>query len=134
MPKRGLVLGDLEASVLARLWDGGPADAKTVHAAIGTGRRISLNTVQSAMERLFRKDLLARDKVSHAYVYRPRLTRTQVGARLLGQLADQLSGRSQDGLLFAFSDLTEHADERTIAELERMVARRREELARKPRA
>ena len=131
MPKGALVLGDLEAAVLSHLWDRGAADAKAMHKAIGDERGITLNTIQSTLERLYRKRLLVREKVSHAYVYNARVTRTDVGRRLLGQLARQLRSTRQGGLLFAFSDLTEDADERTLVELERLVARRRQELARR---
>jgi predicted transcriptional regulator len=59
-------LGELESAVLERLWSAGPEDVKAVHQAVGARRGITLNTVQSTMERLYRKGLLARDKVSHA--------------------------------------------------------------------
>ena len=54
-------LGDLELAVLEVLWQTDRADAKAVHSALGSARGIGLNTVQSTLERLFRKQLLARE-------------------------------------------------------------------------
>ena len=68
-------LGDLERQVMGLLWSSEPLDAKGVHAVVGERRGISPNTVQSTLERLFRKELLAREKVGHAYVYQRRLKR-----------------------------------------------------------
>ena len=56
-------LGELETAVLEHVWGRGPCDVKAVHRSLGVRRGITLNTVQSAMERLFKKGLLARDKV-----------------------------------------------------------------------
>ena len=124
-------LGELETAVMEFFWSAGQAEVKAVHEAVGEPRGVTLNTTQSTVRRLFDKGLLGREKVSHAYVYNARVTRTDVGRRLLGQLARQLRSTRQGGLLFAFSDLTEDADERTLVELERLVARRRQELARR---
>ena len=65
------VLGALESSVLDYLWEHGGGTAKTVHAAVGRRRGITVNTVQSTLKRLYDKGLLTRKKVSHAHVYQP---------------------------------------------------------------
>jgi len=56
------------------LWHGGEGAAKAVHKGLGQARGITLNTIQSTLKRLFEKGLLSRDKVSHAHVYRPRVS------------------------------------------------------------
>ena len=56
-PTRPPLLGDLETAVLEHLWAAEPADVKAVHGAIGKKRRITLNTVQSTMERLHREGM-----------------------------------------------------------------------------
>src|SRR6266545_4001116 len=94
-------LGDLETAVLEHVWAAGPCDVKAVHRTLGSRRGITLNTVQSTMERLFRKGLLVREKVSHAYVYSPRHTRE------------------------AFVDLAARTDEANLDRLERLIAERR---------
>jgi predicted transcriptional regulator len=111
---------------MAHLWDGGPADAKALYHVIGRPRRITLNTVQSAVERLYRKGLVDRTKVSHAYVYAPRLTREAFGAQIMHELVQDLLGGTLEPVLAAFVDLTARTGADELARLERLVAARRE--------
>ncbi len=112
------------------LWTNGPADAKALYRTIGRPRRITLNTVQSTVERLYRKGLLARDKVSHAYVYAPRLTREAFGAQVMHGLVRDLLGGTLEPVLAAFVDLTARTGDDELARLERLVAARRERSTR----
>jgi predicted transcriptional regulator len=110
-------LGDLETAVLEHVWTRGPCDVKAVHRTLGSRRGITLNTVQSTMERLFRKGLLSREKVSHAYVYSPRHTREEVVSRVLKGEAIPV--------LEAFVDLAARTDEANLDRLELLIAERR---------
>ena len=121
-------LGDLEIAVLEEIWQYGAADAKALHARVGPARSISLNTVQSALERLFRKGLLRRDKVSHAYEYSARVTRGELVGRLVEATVQRVGGSRPETLLSAFVDLAARADVDQLAELEALIARRRAEL------
>jgi predicted transcriptional regulator len=118
-------LGELETAVLERLWADGPADVKSVHQAIGASRRITLNTVQSTMERLYRKRLLARDKVSHAYVYRPQVTRQDLVAAAVNEVIERLGQGRTAPVLSAFVDVAARAGSDSLARLEKLVAERR---------
>jgi len=80
-------LGELERGILRYLWRVGDADVLQVHAAVGARRGISVNTVGSGLERLYRKRLVSRWKVSHAYRYKPTLDRDHFAVR---QLADSV--------------------------------------------
>lgn len=120
-----LPLGDLERSVLDLLWRSGAADAKAVHAALGVRRGIGLNTIQSTLKRLFDKGLLARDKVSHAHVYRPRSSRAEFHRARLDAIARQVGRGDAGAMVSAFVDFAERAGEEHLAELERLVAERR---------
>ncbi len=121
----GFVIGELEGAVLERLWSHGPSDVKSMHRRLGAERGIKLNTVQSAMERLYRKGLLSREKVSHAYVYDTRVTREQLSAQVIGQVVEQLAGPEPSVMLSAFVSLAEQEGEEALARLEAMVAARR---------
>jgi predicted transcriptional regulator len=44
-PRRKITLGTLELAVLDRLWEGGPADVATMHAAVGEPRGVVRNTI-----------------------------------------------------------------------------------------
>ena len=118
-------LGDLEIAVLEHVWATGPCDVKAVHRTVGSRRRITLNTVQSTMERLFRKGLLAREKVSHAYVYSPSHTREELGARMVEDVVSRLLKGEAVPTLEAFVDLAARTDEANLDRLERLIAERR---------
>jgi len=111
-----------------QLWTSGEGDAKAVHAALGKRRGITLNTIQSTLKRLFEKRLLERDKVSHAHIYRARLSREEFHRGLLGELVGDLMHGQADAVVAAFVDLTERAGPEHLARLEAMVAERRRVL------
>jgi predicted transcriptional regulator len=114
------------------LWAGGEGEAKAVHAALGKRRGITLNTIQSTLKRLFEKGLLARDKVSHAHVYRPRVDQQQYRRAALASLVGTLMGGEADAMVSAFVDLTERAGPEHLERLQALVAERRR-AARSPR-
>jgi len=116
--------GELELAVLKHLWHCGAAPAKDVHRELGLRRRISLNTIQSTLERLRQKGVVARHKISHAYHYEASVTRGEFLAKLVDDLLGSLSGDRKD-LLAAFVDLVERSDPVTLEQLERVVAARR---------
>lgn len=121
-------LGDLEIAVLEDIWRFGPSDAKTVHARVRHSRPIALNTVQSTLERLFRKRILRREKISHAYEYSAGLSRQELIRRLVEFTVRRVAGPQPDALLSAFVDLAARADGDQLRQLEELIARRRAEL------
>jgi predicted transcriptional regulator len=124
--QHSFLLGDLELAVMDHLWSAGPLDVKACHLAIGKRRRITLNTVQSTMERLFRKGLLRRDKVSHAYVYESVLSREAFGAQLAQEVVAAAVGQAAPAsLLAAFVDLADRAGDDALARMEQLIAARR---------
>lgn len=120
-------LGELELAVLDHLWTTEDADVHETHAAVGKRRGISTNTVGSALERLYKKELLSREKVSHAYRYRAVLDRETFRARKVLDAAGGMRALSKSGLLAAFVDLVADSDERALVELERLVRVKRED-------
>jgi len=120
------VLGDLERVVMTRLWDEGRADVKTLFEAIGRPRGITSNTVQSTVERLYRKGLLEREKISHAYVYMPRISREEYGAAVMHGVVRDLLGGKLEPVLAAFVDLTARVGPAELTRLERLVSERRD--------
>lgn len=119
-------LGELEIAVMEYLWSVESADAKTVHLKLGTLRGISANTIQSTMERLFKKELLQREKISHAYVYSSIVNREELMAEMIDNVVDKLSGGSTEAMLTTFVDLAERVEEDTLDRLEELIAERRQ--------
>lgn len=122
---RASALGELEAAVMGHVWDAGPSDVKAVHAQVGRTRGITLNTVQSTMERLSRKGLLDRRKVSHAYVYSASLSRESFGAGIVRDVVQRFLGGEPAPLLAAFVDLAAREGDDELDRLERLIAAKR---------
>jgi len=120
-----LRLGQLELAVLNYLWAHETCCVKSLHAAIGIQRGISLNTVQSTLERLFKKKLLSRIKVSHAYQYKAAVDRTQLLTRRLDDITSEIAGEIADGqtnfVLAAFIEFTARLDDTSLERLEQLI-------------
>jgi predicted transcriptional regulator len=120
-------LGELEQRVLEHLWRAGESDVIEVHAAVGKRRGISVNTVGSALERLYKKRLASRVKVSHAYRYSATLDRDAFRARSLAEAAGGVRSLATEGLLAAFVDLVADVDGAALDRLEDLIAEKRAE-------
>ncbi|WP_028886215.1 BlaI/MecI/CopY family transcriptional regulator [Teredinibacter turnerae] len=119
-------LGELEIRVLEHLWANGESSAKGMHEYINEERVASANSVQSAMERLFRKGLLSRNKSSHRYLYKPLVSK----ADLLGTLINDLVIRFQadtPSSAAAILSAAERIDDEALDILEAEIKRRKEE-------
>lgn len=114
-------LGELEVAVCNSLWDAGETDVRGMHERIGVPRGIASNTIQSALERLYRKGMLHRRKVSHAFYYAPAITRAAFAAGVLDGVASALGGAGAQPLLAAFVEHAEQIDPAALDQLEALV-------------
>ena len=117
-------LGELEILVLDFLWAIPDATVKEVHEELQNHYQTSVKTVQSAMERLYRKGLLKRDKDSHSYRYVACMAKEE----LLGTLIHDLVGRFQTdskSSAVAFLNAAESIDDDTLDLLEAEIQKRR---------
>lgn len=119
------ILGELETAVLEFLWTHGTSEAKDVHRAVGSERAITLSTIQSTLERLHRKQLLHRERVSHAYRYAAACTRAEFRAQAMASAAGDLKGAEAAGVMAAFVALVAETDQRKLDELAELVANAR---------
>lgn len=118
------LLGDLEVAVLESVWSSGECSAKEVYDRVGVKRGISLNTVQSALDRLYRKRLLSRRKQSHAFRYVARVEREELVASYIRDTLGRFGGDAAASLA-AFVDAAEDLDDATLDRLEDALRRRR---------
>ena len=125
-----MLLGELEKQVMQYLWSSPNVDAKQVHADLATKRDSSLNTVQSALERLFKKGLLSREKHGHAYLYRARIKREDLIAKLIDSVASDFISQGESSLVTAFSSVSSEMDEAQLVQLEKLIEKRRDQLKR----
>lgn len=114
-------LGELEMAVLEHLWSHGEFDAKGVYSALGETRGISHNTIQSTLERLFKKKLLTRNKISHAYVYKAVVSRDELMGRMINDVVNTISKNNSDGMLAAFVDIAARTDEAHLDRFEQLI-------------
>lgn len=96
-------LGGRELAILEVLWQQGSAPPQRVLEQLGDAR-IGLSTVQSTLERLYRKQLLMREKQARAYVYTPRVTRQALIASLLHDITAELAGGDITPVVSGFAD------------------------------
>lgn len=119
------MLGDLEVELLDHLWRTRESDVTEAHAAVGKRRGITPNTVGSALERLFKKGLVTRRKLSHAFRYAPRVERDELAARRVLDAAGGMRSLAETGLLSAFVDLVADVDDAALDRLEALIIEKR---------
>jgi predicted transcriptional regulator len=117
-----LRLGELELEVLEYLWANREGHVKQVHEGIGVSRNNTLNTIQSTLDRLYKKGLLGRTKVAHSYVYKCNYSRTEILTRKINDLAHELASGETSSVLAAFVEFTARLDASKISELETLIA------------
>lgn len=116
-------LGELELALLEALWSTPEQSAASLQRRAG---RSSLSTIQSTLERLFRKALVHRRKQGHAYVYSAAMGRPELLGRLLGGVIRQLHTGSLDPILSSFVDFADRIDGDTLERLDELVQQRRQ--------
>lgn len=128
--KRLPVLGELEAEVMGIIWESRPVTVKDVGAKLSRER--AYNTVQTTLDRLFRKELLFREKEGHAFVYSQRVNRAEYHRQLLSSVVGELLPHHREPVLAAFVEMAGDADLRNLERLEGLIqARRRAERERR---
>ena len=122
-------LGELEKQVLHYLWRNQSADAKTLHGDFEKTRGGSLNTIQSTLDRLFKKGLLSRYKQGHAFVYEPKVERHELIGQLIKSVTSDFVADDDSSLLAAFSSISKEFNEDQLLKLEAMIEQQRLNLA-----
>jgi predicted transcriptional regulator len=121
--RKAAALGHLEALVMEILWARGKS---TVHEVIPElGRPLAYTTVMTTLDRLFKKGLLDRVGARRAFAYTPRFSRAQWEQK---RARDFMAGFPGDLLVCCFLDVVGEQDEALLDDLERKIARKREEL------
>ena len=114
-------LGELEKLVLNYFWDVETADAKEVYAQFKKQRGGSLNTIQSTLDRLFKKGLLERQKESYAFRYKAAKKRKQFIGELVKDVTKDFTHENEDSLFTAFTSLSAEFNEEHIKQLEKLI-------------
>lgn len=115
-------LGDLEKLVLNYFWSVAHADAKQVHGHFSEQRGGSLNTIQSTLDRLYKKQLLKREKQGHAFVYSAASSRSAFIGKLVQSVTQDFIQQGDGDLLAAFVSRAAELDESQLSDLEQMIS------------
>ena len=114
-------LGKLEKLVLNYFWEVETADAKEVYAQFKKQRGGSLNTIQSTLDRLFKKGLLKREKESYAFRYMAAKKRKQFIGELVKDVTKDFTHENEDSLFTAFASLSNEFNDTHIKKLEKLI-------------
>jgi predicted transcriptional regulator len=118
------VLGDLEQEVMEALWDEAPLAVREVQRRIARGK-LAYTTVMTTLDRLFKKRLLAREKIGLAFVYRPAIDRDQYHRRVVEAAVTPLFEQGAGAVLAAFVDVAAGIDRDHLEHLEKLISERR---------
>ena len=91
-------VGELEASVLAALWDNGELATPEVFNQVGRPRGLAYTTILTVLQRLYRKGLVSRRGEGKAHVYSPAMSREEFSGRRGEVLASAMAGLGRAGL------------------------------------
>lgn len=117
------VLGDLEQRVMDLMWDEAPLAVREVQRRVGG--RLAYTTLMTTLDRLYKKGLLARDKVGLAFIYRPAIDRDEYQRRVVEAAVTPLFEQGSGAVLAAFVDVAADVSEENLRHLEQLIAARR---------
>jgi len=119
-------LGALERDVMAVVWN--QADISVRDTCLRLGTSAAYTTVMTTMDRLFKKGLLAREKVGRAFVYRATATREELEGAVATELVHSLlqrDGREPLPILSSLVDAVSDRDRALLDDLERLIQEKR---------
>ena len=134
-PAAPLQLGPLEVAVLEILWARGESNVR--HVVDRLGRPLAYTTVMTTMDRLFKKGVLSRRKFDRAFLYAPRLSRSEWEHKRAGDFVAGFLSEPQPSRELLISCLVEAVgqyDETLLDELEKKIRTKRREHFRRGKA
>ena len=121
-------LTPLETMIMNVLWDESPAAVRQVQERLNTVKPMAYNTVLTIMRILRDKGFLASEREGRSDLYRPVVTREDMGRRSLGEVIDSFFSGSAEALVSQLLDGQSLTDEELAAirqELDRALERRK---------
>ena len=93
------------------------------------GDRVAYTTIMTTLDRLHRKGLLNRRKVSRAFIYSPRFTFEQFKRSVATDVIDGLLGSDAEPVLACIVDAVSGRDLRLLDQLDKLVEQKKREIA-----
>lgn len=115
---------ELELQILKVLWQQSPLLARDVQAALASdGRDLAKTSIITTLNTMVVKQYLTRSKQGNMYLFTPRITESEVGHRVLGDVVDRVFDGSTSAVLLKLFDVKDvDADE--LKELRRIIDRK----------
>ena len=124
-------LGKLERQVLEETWRLGEVSVRDIHRAFE--ERIAYTTLMTTLDRLFKKNLLARRKDGRAFFYSALVSQDEFDRGIKEDVVDGLLGQGAaevQPVLACIVDTITERDRELLDELERLVQEKKRELER----
>ena len=121
-------LTPLEILIMNVLWDESPAAVKQVQERLTAVKPMAYNTVLTIMRILRDKGFVVSEREGRSDLYRPVVTREDMGRRSLGEVIDSFFSGSAEALVSQLLDGQSLSDEELAAiraELDRTLERRK---------
>jgi predicted transcriptional regulator len=121
--KRATTLTDHELRLMEVLWDSGSATVADVTAGVGSPP-LAYNTVLTTLRTLEQKGYVSHDEDGRAFVYRPRVARTQAADSAIRHLLQRFFGNSPGKLAVTLLDEARLSED-DVARIQKALARKR---------
>lgn len=119
------VLGDLEAKVMAALWDTDcAAPARDIHDRVAREHPVQLLTVVTVLNKLVTKGLAKRTRRGGLLHFATRYTRSEFDVYVSRRLVEGVLGFSRDLVTASLVDVLAETDPGALEELARLVQKR----------
>lgn len=121
--KRSATLTDHELRLMEVLWDKGNATVAEVTSGVGSPA-LAYNTVLTTMRTLEQKGYVAHTEDGRAFVYHPRIARTQAADSAIRQLLQRFFKNSPGALAVTLLDEARLSED-DVARIQKALSRKR---------
>lgn len=119
------VLGDLETAVMEVCWQLEAFGIKDVHARLSQQRAVAYTTVQTTIERLYRKGMLRRVGHGRTFSYAPAVARDEFLRGVTKHVLDSLFGNFAEPTVASLVDILSEQDPEHLDRLLAAIEARR---------
>lgn len=115
---------ELELQILKVLWQQSPLLARDVQASLASdGRDLAKTSIITTLNTMVAKKYLTRSKQGNMYLFTPRITESEVGDRVMGDVVDRVFDGSTAAVLLKLFDI-KAVDAGELKELRRIIDRK----------
>jgi BlaI family penicillinase repressor len=112
---------DLELQILKVLWQQSPLLARDVQAVLaGDGRDLAKTSIITTLNTMVAKRYLTRSKQGNTYLFAPKITESEVGNRVVGDVVERVFDGSTSALLLKLFDVKD-VDTDELKELRKII-------------